>query len=280
MSEETDTLNFFSNADILTTGSNSSGGWETATNDYILVSIDTDQQTLVQLQHSHDTEVVDYTDSVTYDGSGTPQNYIYSRKGEFVQIRLENTGGSDQTELRCYLEFISSPATSNVISSIVTGSNIVVDQQDAGNLHVLSHGSNNGGSTSIPILVNDTGALVTTGSGTIYPSPLTSYSITNDPVVLRDGSGIFRGYHITSALSTHAIIGVYDSNNANAVTAANTPLVPIPVSKSGDVGLMLDGGGVSFSNGITVRGCSTFDISRNVHVDTGALAGTFYYTSS
>lgn len=299
--------NFFSNADILTSGSNISGGWETASGDYILVSIDTDTETLIQLQHSHDSVIVDYTDSVTYTGTGSPQNYIYSRKGEYIQIRLENTSGSNQTVLRCYREFIGLPETSNVFNSnlytqvettnsllaginsniggtldvsFATGTNVVVDQGNAANLHVLSHGSNDGGTTVLPVLVNDSGALVTTGGSTIYPQPLMSVSIGNDPVVLRDGSGVFRGYHVCNALNVHAIVGIYDSNNANAVTAASTPLVRIPVSRHGDRTLILDGGGVAFSNGFTIRGCSTFDLSRNVHVDAGALAGSFYYTTS
>lgn len=298
--------NFFTDSNILTAGSNINGGWESVSSDYILISIDTDTETSIQLQHSHDSITVDYTDSVAYNGSGEPQNYIYSRKGEYIQIRLENTSGSDQTELRCYREFIGLPETSNVFNSnlytqiettnslldginsnitgtiaveFAAGSNVIVDQQNAANLHVLSHGSNDGGSTALPILVSSTGALVTTGGGTSYPQPLVSVSITNDPTVLRNSSCVLRGYHVTSALDKHAIVGIYDSNNANAVTASSSPIVRIPVSRYGDISLMLDGGGVAFSNGITIRGCSTFDLSRNVHVANGLLAGSFYYST-
>lgn len=299
--------NFFTNSDILTSGSNSLGGWETASGDYILVSIDTDAQTLVQLQHSHDSVTVDYTDSVTYTGSGTPQNYIYSRKGEYIQIRLENTDVSNQTELRCYREFIGLPETSNVFNSnlytqiettntlldginsniggtldvsFATGTNIVVDQTNAANLHVLSHGSNDSGTTVIPLLTNDSGALVTTGGGTSYPAPLTSVSITTNSVLLRNGSTIIRGYHVSNMSDKPSIIGLYDSNDADAITESSNPRIPIPVTKHSDMGLMLDGGGILFSNGVVVRGCSTFNLSRNIHVGEGLLAGVFYYSTS
>lgn len=299
--------NFFTNSDILTAGSSIDGGWESVGSDYILISIDTDTTTEIQLQHSHDSVTVDYIDTVVYNGNGNPQNYIYSRKGEYIQIRLENTSGSNQTELRCYRELIGLPNTSNVFNSnlytqieatnalldginsnitgtltveFATGSNIMVDQQDAANLHVLSHGSNDGGTTAVPILVNSSGALVTTGGGTSYPQPLMSESIINNPIILRDGSGVFRGYQISSALNKPGIVGVYDANVASTVTASSTPFVRIPVNKNGDVSLMLDGGGISFSNGIAVRACSTFNLGRNIHVREGLIAGTFYYTTS
>lgn len=295
--------NFFTDDNILASGSNISGGWETSNNDYILISIDTDTQTLIQLQHSHDSITVDYTDTVTYSGTSTPQNYIYSRKGEYIQIYLENTSASPQTELRCYRELIGLPETSNVFNSNLytqiettnnlltnidsniggvldvsfsTGTNVVVDQSNAIALQTLVHGSNDGGVTGLPLLVNSTGALVTTGGGTSYSVPLMSVSITNAGEVLRDGSGTLMGYHVTSTLATHSIIGIYDTNSAPV--ASNTALVKIPISKGGDVSLMLDGGGISFSNGIGVRGCSTFDLGRNINVKSGSLAGSFFYT--
>jgi len=303
-----DITNFFNDSNALDAGISINGGWESVNTDYILISINTDTQTVIYLQHSHDSITVDYTDTVTYTNTGTSQNYIYSRKASFIQIRLENTSSSNQTTLRCYREFIGLPATTNVfnsnlytqltttnnllttidsnISSIVggtldvsfaTGSNVIVDQSNPIALQTLAHGSNDGGITGLPLLVNSSGALVTSGGGTTYGTPLVSQSITNLGTVLRNGTGTLRGYHVTSILNTHGIIGLYDTNTVP--THSHTPLVHIPISKAGDITMILDGGGLTFSNGLSVRGCSTFDITRNIDVKPGMLAGSFYWTT-
>ena len=245
--------NFFTDSEALLAGSSIDGGWESANTDYILISINTDTQTLIQLQHSHDSSTIDYTDTVTYTNTGTSQTYIYSRKASFIQIRLENTSGSSQSVLRCYREFIGLPETSNVFNSNL------YTQIETTNSLLTNINSNIGG-----------------GGVSTYNIPLVTVSITNGGTVLRDGAGILRGYHVTSILNNHSIIGLYDSNIAPV--ASNTPLIRIPISKSGDVSLMLDGGGVAFSNGLSVRGSSTFDISRNIDVKPGSLAGSFYWS--